>query len=121
MCTDTPGEFVWQAGTLLQAVQEGRWILLEDIDLAPMDVVSVLIPLLESSALSVPAHGNVVKAAPGFQLFATQRYMIIIHIYTRRLGSCILRNGHCTPSSKGNYLHVAHENYRTEHLESCQG
>jgi len=25
--------------------------------------------------LSVPAHGNAVKASPGFQLFATQRYI----------------------------------------------
>lgn len=76
MCTDTPGEFTWRAGPLLQAVQAGHWILLEDIDLAPMDVISVLIPLLESLTLSVPAHGNAVKASPGFQLFATQRYVI---------------------------------------------
>lgn len=76
MCTDTPGEFSWLAGPLLQSVQAGHWILLEDIDLAPMDVVSVLIPLLESRTLSVPAHGNAVKASPGFQLFATQRYII---------------------------------------------
>lgn len=75
MCTDTPGEFVWQPGPLLQAVRAGHWILLEDIDLAPMDVISVLIPLLESQTLSVPAHGKAVKASPGFQLFATQRYM----------------------------------------------
>ena len=73
MCADTRGEFAWQPGPLLQAVQSGYWILLEDIDLAPMDVVSVLIPLLESRTLSVPAHGNSVKASPGFQLFATQR------------------------------------------------
>lgn len=78
MCTDTPGEFAWQPGPLLQAVRAGFWILLEDIDLAPMDVISVLIPLLESRMLSVPAHGNAVKASPGFQLFATQRY---IHIH----------------------------------------
>ena len=75
ICTDTPGEFVWQPGPLLQAVQEGHWILLEDIDLAPLDVVSILIPLLESRTLSVPAHGNSVKASPGFQLFSTQRYL----------------------------------------------
>lgn len=75
MCTHTPGEFAWQSGPLLQAVRGGHWILLEDIDLAPMDVTSVLIPLLESQMLSVPAHGNAVKASPGFQLFATQRYI----------------------------------------------
>ena len=76
VCTDSPGEFIWQSGSLLRAVVEGHWIILEDIDYAPMDVVSVLIPLLESRTLSIPAHGNTVKAAPGFQLFATQRYSI---------------------------------------------
>ncbi|XP_071480621.1 midasin-like [Diadema antillarum] len=74
-CTDIPGEFVWQPGALTQAVRQGHWILLEDIDYAPMDVISVLLPLLESRTLSVPGHGNVVKAAPGFRLFATQRLL----------------------------------------------
>lgn len=39
-CTDIPGKFVWQPGTLTQAVTNGHWILLEDIDHAPLDVVS---------------------------------------------------------------------------------
>lgn len=38
-CTDVPGKFVWQPGTLTQAVAKGQWILLEDIDHAPLDVV----------------------------------------------------------------------------------
>lgn len=41
-CTDIPGKFVWQPGSLTQAVSKGYWILLEDIDHAPLDVVSVL-------------------------------------------------------------------------------
>lgn len=39
-CTDIPGKFIWQPGTLTQAVTKGHWILLEDIDHAPLDVVS---------------------------------------------------------------------------------
>lgn len=39
-CTDIPGKFVWQPGSLTQAVSKGHWILLEDIDHAPLDVVS---------------------------------------------------------------------------------
>ena len=41
-CTDVPGKFVWQPGSLTQAVSKGYWILLEDIDHAPLDVVSVI-------------------------------------------------------------------------------
>ncbi|XP_067386141.1 midasin isoform X2 [Emydura macquarii macquarii] len=72
-CTDVPGEFVWQSGTLTQAVTKGHWIVLEDIDYAPLDVISVLIPLLESGELLIPGRGDCFKVAPGFQFFATRR------------------------------------------------
>ncbi|RYE96998.1 MAG: AAA family ATPase, partial [Methanobacteriota archaeon] len=38
VCTDTPGEFAWQPGAITQAVQQGRWVLIEDIDRAPLEV-----------------------------------------------------------------------------------
>ena len=38
-----------------------------------MDVVSMLLPVVESLTLNVPGHGDVIRANPGFQLFATQR------------------------------------------------
>ncbi|XP_013366226.1 PREDICTED: midasin isoform X3 [Chinchilla lanigera] len=74
-CTDVPGEFVWQPGTLTQAASKGHWILLEDIDYAPLDVVSVLIPLLENGELLIPGRSDCLKVAPGFQLFATRRLL----------------------------------------------
>ncbi|XFF81051.1 hypothetical protein AB1E18_007270 [Capra hircus] len=74
-CTDVPGEFVWQPGTLTQAATKGHWILLEDIDYAPLDVISVLIPLLENGELLIPGRGDCVKVAPGFQFFATRRLL----------------------------------------------
>uniref|UniRef100_A0A8C0ELF2 Midasin n=1 Tax=Bubo bubo TaxID=30461 RepID=A0A8C0ELF2_BUBBB len=72
-CTDVPGEFVWQPGTLTQAVTKGHWILLEDIDYAPLDVISMLIPLLEKRELLIPGRGDCLKVASGFQFFATRR------------------------------------------------
>ncbi|KAN0037183.1 hypothetical protein ACTFIV_002519 [Dictyostelium citrinum] len=91
--SDTPGEFKWQAGALTQAVQEGRWILIEDIDLAPIEVLSVLIPLLENRTLFIPGRGEVIEASNGFQLFATQTLFgshsrdqnanILSHLWTR--------------------------------------
>eukprot|EP01132_Coremiostelium_polycephalum_P002326 gene2326-2870_t len=93
IASDTPGEFKWQSGALTQAVVEGRWILIEDIDLAPMEVLSVLIPLLENRTLFIPGRGEVIEAATGFQLFATQTLFgthsrdqnanILSHLWTR--------------------------------------
>lgn len=72
-CTDTPGEFVWQPGVLTQAVLNGYWILLEDLDSATQDVCTVLTNLLENNFLSVPGFRENLKIAPGFQLFVTLR------------------------------------------------
>ncbi|KAI8077783.1 P-loop containing nucleoside triphosphate hydrolase protein [Halteromyces radiatus] len=70
--TSTPGSFRWQAGVLTTAVQEGRWVLIEDIDLAPAEVISVLLPLLETRHLFIPSRGEEIKAKEGFHLFGTR-------------------------------------------------
>uniref|UniRef100_A0A7N6BG26 Midasin n=1 Tax=Anabas testudineus TaxID=64144 RepID=A0A7N6BG26_ANATE len=72
-CTDIPGKFVWQPGTLTRAVSAGRWILLEDIDHAPLDVISVLLPLMENKKLMIPGRDDCIDVASGFQFFATRR------------------------------------------------
>ncbi|KAJ3030565.1 UNVERIFIED_CONTAM: AAA ATPase midasin [Siphonaria sp. JEL0065] len=72
VCQNEPGSFKWQPGILTTAVMQGRWVLIEDLDLAPLEVVSVLIPLLETGHLFIPARGEKVRARQGFQLFSTQ-------------------------------------------------
>ncbi|ODV63681.1 AAA family ATPase midasin [Ascoidea rubescens DSM 1968] len=67
------GSFVWRAGVLTTAVKEGRWILIEDIDKAPTDVLSILLTLLEKKELTIPSRGEVIKAKNGFQIFSTIR------------------------------------------------
>ncbi|EGF81776.1 hypothetical protein BATDEDRAFT_10013, partial [Batrachochytrium dendrobatidis JAM81] len=73
MTTSTPGSFKWQPGVLTTAVSEGRWILIEDIDLAPVDVVAVLVPLLETRWLHIPSRGERIQAKDSFRIFATRR------------------------------------------------
>ena len=74
----TPGEFTWQPGVLTTAVLQGRWILIEDLDRAPAEVVSTLLPLLERGELLVPNLGDPVRASPGFKLIATIRSVLNI-------------------------------------------
>ena len=47
--------------------------MIEDINIAPIDVISMLVPLLENGRLFVPERGDTLIAADGFQLFATIR------------------------------------------------
>lgn len=72
-CTDIPGEFVWQPGVLTQAVMNGDWLLLEDVDTATQDVSAILTNLLENNFLRVPGFRENLKIAHGFQLFLTLR------------------------------------------------
>uniref|UniRef100_A0A665V858 Midasin n=1 Tax=Echeneis naucrates TaxID=173247 RepID=A0A665V858_ECHNA len=65
-CTDIPGKFVWQPGTLTQAVSKGHWILLEDIDHAPLDVISVLLPLMENKKLMIPGREDCIDVEPEY-------------------------------------------------------
>ncbi|KAJ3358451.1 hypothetical protein GGF32_000407 [Allomyces javanicus] len=71
IATSTPGKFTWARGVLTRAVQEGHWVVLEDIDMASRDVVSLLVPLLERRTLFIAQRGQELRAHPNFQLFAT--------------------------------------------------
>ena len=70
---NSPGTFTWRPGVLTTAVKEGRWVLIEDLDRAPTDVVGVLLPLIEHRQLEVSSRGETIKASKGFRLVATMR------------------------------------------------
>lgn len=70
---EKPGTFEWRHGVLTTAVKEGRWVLIEDIDKAPTEVLSILLSLLEKRELTIPSRGEIIKAANGFQLISTIR------------------------------------------------
>ncbi|RLU23785.1 hypothetical protein DMN91_003993 [Ooceraea biroi] len=93
-CTDMPGEFVWQPGVLTQAVIAGKWLLLEDVDSAPLDVISVLSNLMETGTLCVPGYRDTVYANSGFQLFVTQRLTVTTTGVQKHMGSSSLLQKH---------------------------
>lgn len=68
-----PGSFQWRPGVLTTAVKEGRWVLVEDLDRAPTEVLSTLLPLIERKELLIPSRGERIHAASSFRLFATVR------------------------------------------------
>jgi midasin (ATPase involved in ribosome maturation) len=72
-CTAVPGEFVWLPGLLTKCVLAGHWIVLEDVDSAPSDVISLLLPLVKSRTLNIPGYNEAIPASPGFKLFLTKR------------------------------------------------
>ncbi|EFX05719.1 denitrification regulatory protein nirq [Grosmannia clavigera kw1407] len=80
-----PGSFEWRPGILTTAVQEGRWVLIEDLDRAPTDVMSTLLPLIERRALVIASRRETVRAPRSFRLFATVRTAANTNNTTRSL------------------------------------
>ena len=71
-----PGSFEWRPGILTTAVKEGRWVLIEDIDRAPTEVLSALLPLIERRELNISSRGEKVVAGRRFRLITTIRTSI---------------------------------------------
>lgn len=70
------GSFTWQPGVLTQAAKEGRWVLIEDLDRAPAEVLGLILPLIEKRELVIPSRKETIRCAEGFRVLATMRTMI---------------------------------------------
>ena len=69
----TTGKLVFQDGLLARALRRGDWIVLDELNLAPTDVLEALNRLLDDNReLVVPETQEVVRPHPNFLLFATQ-------------------------------------------------
>jgi midasin len=69
----TTGRLVFQDGLLVRALRHGDWIVLDELNLAPTDVLEALNRLLDDNReLVIPETQEVVRPHPSFLLFATQ-------------------------------------------------
>ena len=64
-CNEIPGQFTWTNGVITKAVLNGDWLLVEDVDQAPPDVLSALEPLIQKRELHILSRGMVLRAHPG--------------------------------------------------------
>lgn len=67
------GQLQYQEGILVQALREGFWIVLDELNLAPTDVLEALNRLLDDNReLFIPETQQIVRPHGDFMLFATQ-------------------------------------------------
>ena len=64
------GQTVWQNGPVIEAMERGAVLLLDEIDLASNKIMC-LQPILEGSGIFVKKINKFVKPAPGFNVIAT--------------------------------------------------
>ncbi|CAO3620235.1 unnamed protein product [Mucor hiemalis] len=71
--SNNEGKLVFQEGVLVEALRNGYWIVLDELNLAPSDVLEALNRLLDDNReLLIPETQEIVKPHPHFMLFATQ-------------------------------------------------
>ncbi len=67
------GKLVFRDGLLVRALRRGDWIVLDELNLAPTDVLEALNRLLDDNReLLIAETQEIVKPHPNFMLFATQ-------------------------------------------------
>ena len=67
------GSLVFREGLLVQALRRGDWLVLDELNLAPSDVLEALNRLLDDNReLLIPETQEIVRPHPSFRLFATQ-------------------------------------------------
>lgn len=70
---DETGKLVFKEGILVDAMRKGYWIILDELNLAPSDVLEALNRVLDDNReLFISETQQVVKAHKHFMLFATQ-------------------------------------------------
>lgn len=70
---DSKGSLEFQDGLLVHALRCGHWVILDELNLAPTEVLEALNRLLDDNReLFLPETNEIVKPHPHFRLFATQ-------------------------------------------------
>lgn len=70
---DVSGKLSFKQGVLVQAMKNGYWIILDELNLAPSDILEALNRVLDDNReLFIPETQELIKAHPNFMLFATQ-------------------------------------------------
>lgn len=70
---DVGGKLSFKQGVLVQAMKNGYWIILDELNLAPSDILEALNRVLDDNReLFIPETQELIRAHPNFMLFATQ-------------------------------------------------
>jgi MoxR-like ATPase len=105
--TNTKGQFYFQEGFLVKAVKEGSWIILDEINLAPSEVLEALNRLLDDNReLYISESNTVIKAHPNFRIFAA---MNPSELYGGRKD--------LSEAFKNRFIHLYFDNIPNEDLE----
>jgi midasin len=104
--SNSMGNLVFQEGPLVTAVRKGHWVVLDELNLAPSEVLEMLNRLLDDNReLMIPDTQEVIKPHSDFAVFATQNptgvYDSISPLYWSFLKTLILPPFECNSAEPG--------------------
>ena len=108
----------WRPGLLTDAMRNGYWLVLEDIERARAEALSLLISLIETRTLFIPATGETIRASPNFKIIAISRSETTVnHVGSLGLpGASHWRIANLIPLSKDEFQIIISESY--PHVQS---
>ncbi|KAF9764267.1 Midasin [Nosema granulosis] len=69
----TPNGIEFKEGAFVKSIRKGDWVILDELNLAPSDVLEVLNRLLDDNReIFIPQINETIKPHPDFRIFATQ-------------------------------------------------
>lgn len=71
MAPNEDGKFVWEDGLIIQAIRNGYWLILDEMNCLDADILFCLHGLLDDGFITLANNSEVVEAHPDFRLFAT--------------------------------------------------
>ncbi len=94
VCSEVPGDLIWQPVIVTKAALDGAWLIIEDIDKVPLDIIISLLPLLEKRKLPTPERG------PGSEVDIDSRFRIIGIMSTKQEQSQFDSSNYILPNMK---------------------
>lgn len=77
--SNAEGKLAFQEGVLVQAVRNGYWIVLDELNLAPTDVLEALNRLLDDNReLFIPETQEIVRPHPDFMLLLLKILLVFM-------------------------------------------
>ena len=58
ICSDVPGEFIWAAGAVTQAVEAGGWVVIENVEKVRISVIVLRVQDTAHLHISYPVHAH---------------------------------------------------------------
>ena len=103
----------WKPGVLTNAMRNGSWLIIEDVEVARAEALSLLISVIQNRVLFIPSTGETVSASPSFKIVGVARSEALIdsNFTLKSSGDEPWKKVHLTPLLRSEYKLIVSEDF----------